>query len=261
MITDMTSALSSTLALALHLALFACSKEGVNARATHAPSGLPAIELDSIAPESVSVEVSADVGTAVSSQHVDYTRAKASAAAETDTGPTPLERDLLRKLRAVNPAVSATQIVSVRHIRTLEGGAQFIVLANGTTADNITGAGQFTNFSHAEDIYGVFFTNRAFTRATRRIGLFISPRTRDYFAWLVPVRPDSAIVCGHGAMYGDSRARFAFVIDTAAAGRARASDSVTQAVREGRIPAAPEDPEREEYEIPPRPDCPWVTKN
>ena len=60
----------------------------------------------------------------------------------------------------------------------------------------------------------VFWVDQALTRPTRRLGMFITTRLRDYEVWLVPSRGDSAVVRGRGATHGDALGRWAFPFDT-----------------------------------------------
>ena len=236
------------------LVLLACSKEGPNAdrvqtsTKSDASAQTQANFADSIFTVPLEQKVQTDPAVAVSNQEVDYTKAKTWITANSDKGPSALEFDILRKLQAVNAAVNKAYVASVTNTWSADGGFQYIVLVYGTTP-NTPHTDKFTNLAHAADLYGVFMTNRAFTRATRRIGMFVSPRTGDYTAWLVR-RSDSAVVCGNGSTYGDQRARWAFVIDVRTA--------VEDSLRRAREASEEESAEGDYFSTPPNPDCPWV---
>lgn len=166
-----------------------------------------------------------------------------------------LDRDLLGRFQALNPAINSAHVSSIMAAR-----GHYVAIANGRAPNaRERHEDRFTNLAHAEDIFGVFMLDHDLTKVTRQLGLFISPRLGDYAAWIIRTTQDSVIVCGRGDTYGDSQARWAFALDSArSAESARVRDSVRIVDSILRMPPPGADPGDYEHDEPvsPPPDCP-----
>lgn len=171
---------------------------------------------------------------------------------------TPLELDLLAKMRSVNSSISTASIVSIRPWAIEQGdymAPDYQVLVNSGTPDN-PHPDKYTNLEHAADMYGLFLVNHEFTRATHRLGLFVSPRTGDYSAQIVGIVADSVLICGEGAMYGDAKQRWTFLAEPARASERKWQDSVMKTLPPAKTSAVQDDEGDDGLHYVP-PHCPW----
>ena len=136
--------------------------------------------------------------------------------------PTGLEADILGKMRAVNGALLG---ISVSDVMPWRPGYLFLV--DGWAAKS-TSADRLTNVAHADELFGLFVTNHELTKASRRVGLFVSPHPRGYKATLLGATRDSIIVCGEGLDNATERHRWAFAINPAESPSLRVQDSTAK---------------------------------
>ena len=134
----------------------------------------------------------------------------ALAGAQANGSPTqpPLVRAIAQELLKLNPDLQSTQLLSL--LLGLDGSdsARYAALAVGRGTHY-----SFTDPKRAGEIFAVFAVDEQLRRPTRLLGYFITPRLRDYDAWLLQARGDSVVVCGRGDSYGDQARRWAFPFD------------------------------------------------
>jgi hypothetical protein len=267
----------STLAIAVAFTALSCNSKS-SRPSDSSPAAQPAATAqpttNSSALPALIQEVDSESRVAVSHQQVLYQPGQAFDIGDGKTvdpagaklEPTPLERDLLGKMKAVNPRMNGIDVVAAMPVWSLEERAHYLVMAY-TTSPDAPFNDKFTNLAHAADMFGVFVVNREFTRAERRIGLFVSPRSGDFGAFFGRTTSDSVVVCGRGGTYGDSQSRWVFAISPSVSAKRRAEDAAlavaVKALRDSiardssnNVHAQDED-DGDGVPWTPTPDCPW----
>lgn len=120
----------------------------------------------------------------------------------------PLRAALDSVFRTVKPELETVRLVSLR-IGPWWGDS----VAYALVATAIGPHRGMDSLGQAGEIFGVFLVDSAFTRLTRTLEVFRSPRQRDYDVWIARTTGDSIIVCGRGISYGDQTERRAYPLE------------------------------------------------